>query len=764
METVIPIKSLHEHLVSLAKNNPEKMALLACDEEGTILEEISYLELFQKVEIVVGYLHDAGLKKGDRIALAFKNSPELLIVSWAAWDMGVVTVPLDIKWDTVELYQYKIKLTKAKLLIVQKGVQNFFDNGHIQEVEIREFPEFSLESSEAIAPVPQRPALAAGRAWESGLSQAALILFTSGTTARPKGVKLTLENLVVNAESIREWLHITDKDRFMVNLPLHHANSTIFCISTFLSGGSIAIPPAYSNSRFWRQAAKIEATYTSITPSILFDQLSREDEFAAVKQYLKLNRIQLGSAPVVAQTVQEFMKKFHLPIYQGYGQTETAGRVTGVPMDLPQSVYEQLVEENSIGAPMLWAELQIADEGGNILGENQEGELVVRGSAIMEGYVGNEPAFRDNYFLTGDIGFYRFIKGKQYFFLKGRKKEIIIKGGLNISPVAIENQLKRISSDIDQAYVIGVPNERYGEEVGAVICWKKDINEESAKRRLKFMLLSGTPLLSVYETPSYITSFNIEDLPATSIGKVQRTVLKYKVPRDRLESISTLFKTPLYRFLILLPQSPHVAESLALYNHCWEPLVVDSTEYKRNIHKQFILLAVDSENKIAGQIAFIQTDLGSQELLHMSHDVLLSTDTNPHGRAFVCVSICSSGFKPKPVPLVTRIPDAEAVRTYLQDGNDPVFRFHQKPKAGISLGAELVDVIVAGRPEDKSSLGYTMLLKYPAASDAAGITNGAPVSNQLIEAVMLIAKDMGSNDVYAYSRPGGLASYIAKQD
>ena len=99
---------------------------------------------------------------------------------------------------------------------------------------------------------------------------------------------------------------------------------------------------------------------------------------------------------------------------------------------------------------------------------------------------------------------------------------------------------------------------------------------------------------------------------------------------------------------------------------------------------------------------------------------------------------------------------------YLRDGHDPVYNFHQKLKGEQSEGAKLIGVIPAGRPEDKSSLGYTMLLKYPPPPENVRITDEAPVSNQLIEAVFLIAKDIGIKEVYAYSRPGGLASYISK--
>src|SRR3989344_3148673 len=555
METAAPIKNLHEHIVSLAKRSPEKIALLSCDSEEKIFGEITYGELSRQVESAADYLRKLSLKSGDRVALAFNNSAELLILSWAAWSVGIVTVPLDIKRDTGELHQYKIKLSNAKLLIAQGGILKDSDRASLKDIKIVDFSGFSTGQKVKTE-------------WKSGLLHEALILFTSGTTAHPKGAKLSLENLIVNAQSIREWLHIVESDRFLVNLPLHHINSTTFCLATLLAGGSIAIPPMYSNSHFWLQVATTEATITSIVQSILFDQLSREDEFANEKGAIKLNRIQIGSAPVVVQTLQEFRKKFCISLYQGYGQTETALRVTGVPMGLPEKIYEELIEENSIGTAMSWADVQISDENGKIIGEKEEGELVVKGPAIMEGYLGNEPAFRLGYFLTGDIGFYKTIDGKRFFYLKGRKKEIIIKGGINISPVAVENLLKKISHDIAQAYVVGIPEERYGEEVGAVICWKNGIDEENAKRRLKCTLLFGTPLISAYETPKYISSILPENLPMTSTGKVQRSILKNKIPLDQYEPIDALIQTPLYKFSILNPQSPYLSASHELYNNC----------------------------------------------------------------------------------------------------------------------------------------------------------------------------------------------------
>ncbi|MDO8576470.1 MAG: class I adenylate-forming enzyme family protein [bacterium] len=740
-------KNFSEHIALLAKRQPDKTALVATDEKGTITEEITYADLLEKLKTAAAELKSLGLQKGDRIALAFRNSPALLIWSWAAWASGIVTVPMDTKRDTPELYAYKINLNKAKVLILERGIQT----EKLPGVRIKVHTEFKAISKA----IPH---------WEKSLSHQALVLFTSGTTGHPKGAMLSLENLIVNADSIREWLRITAGDTFLVNLPLHHINSTTFCLSTLLAGGTIAIPPNYSNSNFWGQMAKTGATVTSIVQSILFDQVSREKEFQAVREKIKLNRIQIGSAPVVTHTVQEFRKKYGIAVYQGYGQTETALRVTGVPMDISEELYEKLVEENSIGEPMSWADLQIMDEDGKFLGEGEEGELVVKGPAVMEGYLGREPAFCDlqgdarGYFLTGDIGYYTVIDDRKYFYLKGRKKEIIIKGGVNVSPVAVENALKKISADIDQVHVVSVPDERYGEEAGAVISWKEGIDEERAKRHLKSAFLLGTPFLSAYETPKYITSLASGLLPMTSTGKVQRSVLKSQLPYERFESIYGLLKTSKLRFSVLHRDSRWLQASFELYNKCWAPLTVERSAYEKGLSKQLLILAAKPDDTLAGQIALIRTNLSGDEILKKKYAELFSSDVSDrNGKALVCVSICSADYRAKEIPSVTDIPDIAEVQEYLP--NDPVYKFHQKPKGG-GAGAELIGLIPAGRPEDASSLGYNMLLKYPEPHDVV-IDENAPVSNQLIEVVLLLAEDLGIKDVYAYSRPGGLASYLS---
>ncbi len=690
MAYLMPLRAC---LNALAQQDPERPALIACAPDGSIMCTITRAQLLAKLDAAAAYFAEQGVGTGERVALSLPNCPELLILSWAAWSSGVVTVPLDTKRDTDELRAYKLQASNAKLVIDS----------------VPQLPDASR------APEAQDP------------NALALILFTSGTTARPKGAMLTMHNLLTNAKDLAAWLSINSQDRFIVELPLHHINSTTFCLATIMAGGSIAIPPQYSHSMFWQQAAKAGATLTSLVPSILHDQLGRQAEFAAAQETLLLSRIQIGSAPVVPSVAKEFIEHFGIPLYQGYGQTETSLRVTGVPTDLRDELYRQMLAENSIGTPMPWATVEAASPEGAILKEGEEGELVVKGAAVMQGYLGHEPAFRDGWFLTGDIGYWKLFDNRRFFFLKGRAKEIVIKGGVNISPVAVEDSLKKISREIAQAYVVGADDDRYGEVVAAALVWKDGVDPTSAMRSLKFKLLEGTPHLSAYETPDYLASIPAGNLPTTSTGKVQRSKLKEDLAGS-FERLDTLAISANYRFVAVLPQSPVVPASLKLYNRCWQPLTQSPREYQAFLKEHITVAALDSAGLLAGQITIDSSD-----------------------KRITCISICSGNFVPKPVPEMSRLPSLEEVKQYVQGGEDPVMQFHAK------LGAQLMELIPQGRPEDKSSLGYTMLLRYPAASDVP-LAGSAPA--QLIALARTLGKDMGM-EVYALSRPGGLAQWIA---
>src|SRR3989338_9986160 len=169
MSLSLPIKNLREHIAALAQKNPDKAALVGCDEVGNVRQRLTYQELSRSLELAAVYLVGLGLKKGDRVALAFKNSPELLILSWAAWASGIVSVPMDTKRETGESYQYKLALNKVRVLIAQGGVLKDIEKKYLEGVEVTNFVGFPEKANAVIE-------------WEPDLAHLALILFTSGTT------------------------------------------------------------------------------------------------------------------------------------------------------------------------------------------------------------------------------------------------------------------------------------------------------------------------------------------------------------------------------------------------------------------------------------------------------------------------------------------------------------------------------------------------------------------------------------------------------
>ena len=745
--------NLFGHISSLAQNQPNKIALLEADKEGKIQETITYKELKDRIEHAAFWLIENGLKDKDILALAMPATEDFLILSWACWNIGIITVPLDIKRDTIDQHKFKLDASCAKLIIAKEGIFTTEDKLQFSKYKLIEIKDLDYKNVEKKI------------LWRNNLNYQTLILFTSGTTAHPKGAQLSLENLVVNANGIKHWFKITNKDRFLVVLPLHHINSTSFCLAVLISGGSICLVPGYSNSKFWQQLALTSSTFTSIVPSICFDQLSHETEFKSVKNKLKLNRIQIGSAPVIANDVKKFIKLYNIPIYQGYGQTETSLRVTGVPLDLDKKTYEKLINSNSIGKPMEWAQVKIVDKKGKTLPENTEGELAVKGQAVMKGYLHSTEAFSNGYFLTGDIGYYKIIDGERYFFLKGRKKEIIIKGGINISPVAIENKLKEFK-DIDQVFVIGVPDRRFGEEIAAIICWK-NIDIQKAKVYLKYRLAAGVKEISRYETPKYIATINPSDLPITSTGKVQRTLIKNKISMTALEPVNLAAKTNKHKFILLAKDSLQIKDAFDLYNYSWDPLIISFDKFRELISNTTTIMAIDKDAKIKGLITFMRLDETTDKFSNFTYNKLVSLQekniVDNNGDSLVCISICGPNYRKEPIPNVKKVLQIKEVKEYLLMGKDGVYNFHAKPKGGFDKGASLISLLPNARKEDKRSLGYNMLLKYPEITKEIHLTEDASVATQLIESVMLIARQLGIKKVYAFSRPSGLALYISKK-
>ncbi|MEP7235437.1 MAG: class I adenylate-forming enzyme family protein, partial [Ignavibacteriota bacterium] len=354
----------------------------------------------------------------------------------------------------------------------------------------------------------------------------ALIVYTSGTTGNPKGVVLTQYNLLVDAKGISDWHGITNSQRMMCVLPIHHVNGTIVTLVTPMYAGATVILNQKFQSEHFFERTKIEGVNViSVVPTLLAFLLEYYTE-RTVSIPESLRHIICGAGPLTVELGQQFEDKFRIPVVHGYGLSETTCYSCYLPLSLSADEHRYWMREfgfPSIGCALPQNEMMIADDEGNELAPSQKGEIAIRGFNVMKEYYdndeANEKAFLYGWFRSGDEGFYELDpNGQKYFFITGRLKELIIRGGVNISPLEIDEVIGRCPG-VKSGIAVGFENNFYGEEVGAYIERSSGavLTEEDVlifcKEHLPF---SKAPKVVIFG----------EDIPVTSTGKYQRNKCK----------------------------------------------------------------------------------------------------------------------------------------------------------------------------------------------------------------------------------------------
>lgn len=521
-----PWKNFTRLLHHRAAHSGDRAAIVFRDLDVEKRSVITYGELNRRTAALAVRLHDDyGIGPGDRVSLAMPNCPEILLITQALFRLGATAVPLDLRRDAPERKRYKLEDSRARLLCV---LPEHLDSERGVATEVPIAATDTLLAGDVDRTRDLEPEWSGDPAAEQA---AGIILYTSGTTGKPKGVLLTRQSIVSNADGIGRWLHFDENERLSLVLPLHHVNSTVFSIALFMAGGTLVLNSRYSASGFWPVIAEERATSSSIVPTIMRDLLADADAFdAAGHDISALRKIMIGSAPVPAGPAVRFHDRFGVRLIQGYGTTEVSLRVTGVPPDLPEHEYREALQRNAAGVEL--GNNNIRLEGDPPPGEL--GEILVRGPVVSGGYL-NQPAaseqvFRDGWFHTGDIGYRCEIGNRDYYFVHSRKKEIVIKGGVNISPIAVENALVEAFPELAAAYVTGLEDERWGQDVCAALVFRNGTapakQAEAAGRILSAGLAGDVANLSPFEAPCSTIPFSPDRLPMTSTGKVQRSALR----------------------------------------------------------------------------------------------------------------------------------------------------------------------------------------------------------------------------------------------
>ena len=476
---------------------------------------LTYGALRALVSRTVADLNAMGIGRNDRVGIVLPNGPEMA-AAFVAIGAGATTAPLNPAYKTEELDFYLSDLN-SRALVVQAGVEG----PARAAAAARGIPVIELVPGEAGAGdftlAPASPL--SGTPSHGGMAEAgdvALVLHTSGTTSRPKIVPLSQGNVTASAANIAASLALTDEDSCLNMMPLFHIHGLIAATLASLSvGGSVFCTPGFNAFRFFAWLEEARPSWYTAVPTMHQAILPLAARNAAGIKASRLRFIRSSSASLPPQVMVALEEAFGVPVIEAYGMTEASHQMCANPLP-PRARYP-----GSVGVAA-GPEVAVMDADGAILPAGSLGEIVIRGANVTAGYENNPKANAENFtggwFRTGDQGI---IDTEGYLRLTGRLKELIIRGGENISPLEVDAILMDHPA-VAQCLAFAVPHEKLGEEVGAAI-----VLREGASATEHELRDFAATRLAAYKVPRRIVF--LEEIPKGATGKLQRIGLAQKL-------------------------------------------------------------------------------------------------------------------------------------------------------------------------------------------------------------------------------------------
>ncbi len=488
--------NLYQPLANAAAARPDSPALLLGD------EVITYAQLQDSSERVAAALQSHGVKTGDAIGLMVPNVPEFAIVYYGALRAGVAVVPMNPLLKSREVEYYLSDSGAKRLFAWHQFAAEANAGGDAAGVTVEVVEPGAYSSGAAEAAVATRAA-----------DDTAVILYTSGTTGRPKGAELTHGNLLRNAEvTDRTLLELGASDVILGALPLFHAfGQTCGLNAAVHSGSALALIPRFNAALVLETIDTHSVTVFEGVPTMYAALLHEPARVSADTSSLRV--CISGGAALPVEILRGFEETFGCTILEGYGLSETS----------PVACFNHPDRERlpgSIGTPIEGVEMRIVDPDRRPVGNGESGEVAIRGHNIMKGYLGRPEATAeaidaDGWFYSGDIGR---IDEQGRYFIVDRKKELIIRGGFNIYPREIEEVLYEHPA-VREVAVIGVAHAELGEEVGAAVSLKA-----SAKVSPSELRDYVKARVAAYKYPRLV--WFLDELPKGPTGKILKREIK----------------------------------------------------------------------------------------------------------------------------------------------------------------------------------------------------------------------------------------------
>ena len=460
-------------------------------------------------------LKSLGIGRGDHVIVSLPNMPEVFACFGAIWRIGAVIVPIMFLLGENET-RYILDHSDAKAVITSQDLLEKIENARKGIAQIKHVVVIGGEDQGDVVSFeglldrsPADDIIA-----EMEADDVALMIYTSGTTGQPKGVMLSHNNLYQNAIAAFEATELKEGGAIsLLCLPLAHSFGVVSMnagnVSPF-AGGFAVLMSWFDPEEVFRLIEKYRATFFIGVPTMY--QILLNHPAAEKYDTSSLERCTISAAPVTEELYRAFTKKFNCKMYEGYGLTEASPAVAMCRPSMPHKL-------GSTGVPMSGVEVKIFDHEDTELSPGEQGEIVIRGPNVMVGYYKNPEAtaeaLQGGWLHTGDVGY---VDEEGYLFITDRIKDMIIKGGYNIYPSEIEGFIEE-HPGVAEVSVIGIPDEKYGEEIMAFVVKMPD-QELSEDEVIEYTKDKMTP----FKAPSKVNF--VDGLPKSLVGKVLKKELR----------------------------------------------------------------------------------------------------------------------------------------------------------------------------------------------------------------------------------------------
>ncbi|NYT78008.1 AMP-binding protein [Alcaligenaceae bacterium] len=497
-------------IASLASDMGDKPYLISSPDAGVL----TYQRLHSQCVELGSFFARQGLTQGDKVSVYLPNGEQTAVLLLGIMANGLVANPVNLMCQESQL-KHILLHSDTRLIFTTPELVAALESA--LRGTGREIPLIMCDPAAHGLPAQVVTVSTQEGSSPAGLprlepSDEALIMYTSGTTGLPKGVLLSHENLIFNARNVSVEHRLTAQDRVLGSLPLYHINGLVLTLVTpLVHQGTVVMTPRFSAATFWADACRYECTWVNVVPTIIAYLLNDETPCAEL-DLTRLRFCRSASSALAPEHHRAFEKRFGLDIIETMGLTETAAPSFSNPYDHADR------RVGSIGKPS-GTQAKIIGTNDQQVPHGELGEIVLTGKNVMLGYykdaVKTQESFTDEGWLrTGDVG-YQDEQG--YFYITGRAKELIIKGGENIAPREIDEAVIKHPSILDAA-AVGVPHPEYGQDIAVYL-----VLREHAEFDVSDMQRHCLAELGKYKSPSrYVV---VDELPRGPSGKVQRLKL-----------------------------------------------------------------------------------------------------------------------------------------------------------------------------------------------------------------------------------------------